>query len=79
MVLGLAQWVKNPVSPQLWCRSQLRLRFGPWSKCCEYGQKRKKYDKILPCRVPAVVQGVNDLTPASWGAVEVQVQPDTVG
>ena len=24
-ILGLAQWVKDPVSCELWCRSQTRL------------------------------------------------------
>ena len=27
---GQVQWVKVPVLPQLWCRSQLRLRFAAW-------------------------------------------------
>ena len=27
---GLAQWVKHPALPQLWCRLQLRHRFDPW-------------------------------------------------
>ena len=26
---GPAHWVKDPVLPQLWCRSQLWLGFGP--------------------------------------------------
>ena len=27
---GLLQWIKNPALLQLWCRSQLWLRFDPW-------------------------------------------------
>ena len=27
---GLAQWVKDPVLPQLWCRSQLWFGSDPW-------------------------------------------------
>ena len=26
----VVQWVKELVLPQLWCRSQLWLRFDPW-------------------------------------------------
>ena len=29
---GPAQWVKDLALLQLWCRSQLHLRFDPWSR-----------------------------------------------
>ena len=44
-----AQWVKDPVSPQLWLRSQLRLGSDPWpgnSVCCE-GAKKERNDIIF--------------------------------
>lgn len=28
----MAQWAKDPVLLQLWCRSQLWIRFSPWSR-----------------------------------------------
>ena len=28
----LVQWVKDPALLELWCRSQLQLRFDPWPK-----------------------------------------------
>ena len=49
---GLEEWVKNLVLLQLWCRSQLQLRFNPWpgsSICCraaKKGRKEKKKDKF---------------------------------
>ena len=27
---GPEQWIKDPVWPQLWHKSQMRLRFNPW-------------------------------------------------
>ena len=46
----VAQWVKDPVLPQLWCSLQpwLGLTPGPGtSRCCERGQKEKKVgDKL---------------------------------
>ena len=29
---GPVKWVKDPELPQLWHRSQLRLRFDPWPR-----------------------------------------------
>ena len=31
-VPSVAQWVKDLALPQLWCRSQLKLRFDPWPR-----------------------------------------------
>ena len=41
---GLAEWVKDMVLPQLWRRSQLRLRFAPWPRIsrCHWAAERKK-------------------------------------
>ena len=41
--------LKDPVSPQLWCGSQLWLRPDPWpgnSICCGMAQKEKKINKV---------------------------------
>ena len=32
LIPGLAQWVKDPVLPWLWHRSQQPLQFDPWSR-----------------------------------------------
>ena len=40
-----AQWVKDPVLPQLWCRLQLWLRSDPWlrnSICRGVAEEEKK-------------------------------------
>ena len=47
----LAQWVKDPSLPQLWCRSQLRLRSDLWPRnYIRHGaakkEKRKKKKKL---------------------------------
>ena len=41
---SLAEWVKDPVLPQLWFRWYLRLGSAPWpgnSMCSEVAKKRK--------------------------------------
>ena len=39
----LAQWVKDPVLPQLWLRSQLQLRSHPGlGTSCAVGQSKKE-------------------------------------
>ena len=41
-ILGLAQWVKDLVLPQLWLRLQLLLGSNPWpgnSLCCGVAKK----------------------------------------
>ena len=51
---GQAQWVKDPVLPQLWLRSQLQFRSDPLpgSSIChgaaknEKGKKKKKKKKL---------------------------------
>ena len=48
LIPGLAQWVKDLASPQLWHRSQLWLGFNPQlgtSICCGCRHKKKKKDK----------------------------------
>ena len=45
LIQSLAQWVKDPVLLQLWCRLQLRLGFYPWpgnSMCRGCGHRKKK-------------------------------------
>ena len=45
LVPGLAQWVKDPVLPQQWLRSQLFLGSDPWpgnSICCRVGKNEEK-------------------------------------
>ena len=41
----MAQWVKDPMLPQLWCRSQLWLGISPWPGNAPYAmdvaEKRK--------------------------------------
>ena len=40
---GLAQWVKDPLLPQLWCRSQLWLGSNPWlGNSIFHGDAKKK-------------------------------------
>ena len=41
---SLAQWVKVLVLPQLWLKSQLRLRYDPWPRnsICHGAAKKKK-------------------------------------
>ena len=47
MVLGLAQWVKDLVLPQLWCRSQPWLGSSSWPENFHMPQMRKKKKKNL--------------------------------
>ena len=45
LISGLAQWIKDPLMPQLWSRSQLRLRSDLWpgnSTCLEAARKEKE-------------------------------------
>ena len=44
-----AQWVKDPVLPQLWCRFQLRLGSDPWpgKSICRKAAKRENKTKQL--------------------------------
>ena len=46
-ILGPAQWVKDPALPQLWLRSQLRLRSDPWPRnsTCHWVAKKEKEKK----------------------------------
>ena len=43
-VTAVAQQVKDPELPLLWCRSQLQLRFSPWpgNFCMPWVQPKKK-------------------------------------
>ena len=44
-ILGPAQWIKDPVLLQQWCRSQLQLKSDPWPRNFHMprgGQKKKK-------------------------------------
>ena len=47
--LSLAQWVKDPVLPQLHLRSQLQLGSDPWpgNSICHRAAKKKKKKKNL--------------------------------
>ena len=43
------QWVKDSVLPQLWCRSQLQLRFRLWPRnsiCHGCNKKKKKHNEV---------------------------------
>ena len=42
----VAQWVKDLLLPQLWCRLQLRLRFDPSAWDCPYAISVAKKKKI---------------------------------
>ena len=43
-----AQWVKDPVLPQLWQRSQMQLRFDPWPRNFHIPQVQPKKKKKNP-------------------------------
>ena len=50
LIPGPVQWVKEPTLLQLWHRSQMWLRFGPWPGAFHTPQvqsKKKKKKKII--------------------------------
>lgn len=53
VMLGQAQWVRDLALPQLWCRSQLRHKFGSWSGELPHasGLARNKHKKLLKTAV----------------------------
>ena len=73
---GPEPWVKDPALPQLWCTSQLQLRFDPWSGNFHMLQGSQKGKRKENLRVPWWVSGfrIGVVTAVAWLAAVARVQ-----
>lgn len=73
-VPAMAQWVKNPVLQQLWCRSQLQLGFKTLARELPYatGAAIKKYVYMTPRIFGGVKSVLSSLNLADCNQLQVE-------